>query len=138
MSNDTRLPLGLRAGFCALFGFATLGLVLETLHGFKIGLYLDVGNEARRLLWRLAHAHGTMLGLVNIAYALTIRAFPELEDRLSERALLAGLVLMPAGFFLGGAFAHGGDPGASVGLAAAGAIALLFGLGRFAVRLLRH
>jgi hypothetical protein len=138
MTGDTRLPLGLRAGFVALFGFATLGLLLETLHGFKIGLYLDVGNEARRLLWRLAHAHGALLGLVNIAHALTMRAWPELEDKLSERALLAALVLMPAGFFLGGAFAHGADPGASVGLAAAGAVALLFGLGRFGVRLLRR
>ena len=138
MMGDTRLPLGLRAGFVALFGFATLGLLLETLHGFKIGLYLDVGNEARRLLWRLAHAHGALLGLVNVAYALTVRAWPELEDSLSERALLAALVLMPAGFFLGGAFAHGADPGASVGLAAAGAVALLFGLGRFGVRLLRR
>jgi hypothetical protein len=45
---------------------------------------------------------------------------------------------MPTGFFLGGAFAHGADPGASVGLAAAGAVALLFGLGRVALRLLRH
>jgi hypothetical protein len=138
MTRATRFPLALRAGFVALFGFATLGLLLETLHGFKIGLYLDVGNEARRLLWRLAHAHGALLGLVNVAYALTIRAFPDLEDGLSERALLAALVLMPTGFFLGGAFAHGADPGASVGLAAAGAVALLFGLGRVALRLLRH
>ena len=138
MTDDRRLPLGLRAGFVALFGFATLGLLLETLHGFKIGLYLDVGHEARRLLWRLAHAHGALLGLVNIAYALTIRAWPDLEDGLSERALLVALVLMPVGFFLGGAFAHGADPGASVGLAAAGGVALLFGLGRFAARLWRR
>lgn len=138
MSDSTRPPLGLRAGFVALFGFAALGLLLEALHGFKIGVYLDVGNEARRLLWRLAHAHGALLGLVNIAHALTLRAFPDLQDGLSERALLAALVLMPLGFFLGGAFAQGADPGASVGLAAAGAVALLFGLGRFSVRLLRR
>ena len=138
MNDQARPSLGLRAGFLALFVFATLGLLLESLHGFKVGLYLDVGNEARRLLWRLAHAHGALLGLVNIAYALTARAWPALEDSVSERALLAALVLMPVGFFLGGAFADGADPGASVGLAAAGGVALLFGLGRFSVRLLRR
>jgi hypothetical protein len=41
---------------------------------------------------------------------------------------------MPSGFFLGGAFAHGGDPGASVALAAAGGVALLFGLTRLALK----
>ena len=138
MKEDARPPLGLRAGFLALFVFAALGLLLETLHGFKVGLYLDVGNETRRLLWRLAHAHGALLGLVNIGYALTTRAWPALEDAVSERALLAALALMPIGFFLGGAFVRGADPGASVGLAAAGGVALLFGLGRFGVRLLRR
>jgi hypothetical protein len=136
MSQHDRPSLGVRAGFLALFAFASLGLLLEVLHGFKVGAYLDVGNEARRLLWRLAHAHGALLGLVNICHGLTVRAWPRLADRVTERALLSALLLLPAGFFLGGLFARGADPGASVGIAAAGAVALLFGLGRF-VRLLR-
>lgn len=135
--KDARPPLSLRAGFVALFAFASLGIFLEALHGFKVGIYLDVGSEARRLLWRLAHAHGALLGLVNIAYALSVRSWPGLSDVLAERALLSALVLIPAGFFLGGVFAQGADPGASVGLAAAGAVALLFGLGRLSVRLWR-
>jgi hypothetical protein len=133
MNEPTRPPLGLRAGFAALFGFALLGLVLEALHGFKVGFYLDVDSEARRLLFRLAHAHGTLLGLVNVCHALTVRAWPKLEDRVIERSLLVALLLMPLGFLLGGAFARGADPGASVGIAAAGAVALSFGLGRFAL-----
>jgi hypothetical protein len=132
MNQHDRPSLGLRAGFLALFAFASLGLMLELLHGFKVGAYLDVGNEARRLLWRLAHAHGALLGVVNICHALTVRAWPRLQDRLTERALLSALLLIPAGFFFGGVFARGADPGASVGVAAAGAVALLFGLGRFA------
>jgi hypothetical protein len=132
MTQPERLPLNLRAGFWALFGFTTLGLLLEAMHGFKLGFYLNVDNETRRLLWRLAHAHGALLGLVNIAYALTARAWPALEDRLAGRALLCALLLMPLGFLLGGAFAHGSDPGLSVGLAAAGGVALLFGLGKIA------
>jgi hypothetical protein len=138
MSEQSRPSLGLRAGFVALLVFAALGLLLEALHGFKVGEYLDVGNDTRRLLWRLAHAHGALLGLLNICHALTVRAWPQLEDRTSERALLAALVLMPLGFFLGGAFAQGADPGASVGLAAAGAVALLFALGRFALLLRKN
>jgi hypothetical protein len=138
MSQTDRPSAGLRAGFVALFVFASLGLLLEVLHGFKVGAYLDVGNEARRLLWRLSHAHGALLGLINIGHALTVRAWPRLQDRASERALLCALLLMPAGFFLGGVFAQGADPGASVGVAAAGAVALLFGLGRFALLSLKN
>ena len=75
MITGERPPLNLRAGFLALFVFATLGLLLEALHGFKLGFYLDVDQETRRLLWRLGHAHGTLLGLLNIGYALAASAF---------------------------------------------------------------
>jgi hypothetical protein len=132
MTATERLPLNLRAGLLALFVFTALGLLLEALHGFKLGFYLDVDNETRRLLWRLAHAHGALLGLLNVGYALGARAWPKLDDRLAARALVSALWLMPLGFFLGGAFARGGDPGASVALAAAGGVALLFGLGKVA------
>ena len=132
MTDPERPPINLRAGLLALATFTLLGLVLEVLHGFKLGFYLDVDNETRRLLWRLAHAHGALLGLVNVCYALAVRAWPRLEDRLAARALLTALVLMPLGFLLGGIFAHAGDPGASVGLAAAGGVALFFGLAKVA------
>jgi len=134
MTETERPPLNLRAGFLALCVFTALGLFLEALHGLKAGFYLDVDNETRRLLWRLGHAHGTLLGLLNVCYALAARAWPRLEDPLAGRALLAALVLMPLGFLLGGAFARAGDPGVSVGLAAAGAVALLFGLLRLALK----
>lgn len=132
MTASERPPLNLRAGLLALFAFSALGLVLEALHGFKLGFYLDVDNETRRLMWRLAHAHGALLGLVNIGYALSARAWPKLEDGLAGRALLSALWLIPLGFLLGGAFARGGDPGLAVGLAGAGGVALLFGLGKVA------
>jgi len=134
MNDAERPPLNLRAGFLALCVFTALGLALEALHGLKLGFYLDVDNETRRLLWRLAHAHGALLGLVNVCYALSARAWPRLEDALAGRALLSALLLMPLGFLLGGAFAHAGDPGTSVGLAVAGGVALLFGLVRIAVK----
>jgi hypothetical protein len=132
MNDAGRPPLNLRAGLCALFAFACVGLALEALHGFKARFYLDVDNETRRLLWRLAHAHGALVGLLNVVYALAARAWPALDDALTARSLLAALVLLPAGFLLGGAFARAGDPGGSVGLAAAGGLALVFALGRMA------
>jgi len=132
MTDAERLPSNLRAGLWALFGFSALGLGLEALHGFKVGFYLNVDNDTRRLMWRLAHAHGVLLGLVNVGYALVARAWPRLEDRLAARALSTALWLMPLGFFLGGAFARGGDPGLAIGLAGAGGVALLFGLGKIA------
>lgn len=134
MTDRERPPLNLRAGSWALFAFAALGLGLETLHAFKLGLYLDVGNETRRLLWRLAHAHGVLLALLNVCHALAVRSWPRLEDALASRALLVSLLLMPSGFLLGGVFARGGDPGASIGLSAAGGVALLFGLAKLAWR----
>jgi adenosylcobinamide-phosphate synthase len=100
MIDRERPPINLRAGLLALFAFTALGLVLEALHGFKLGFYLNVDNETRRLLWRLAHAHGALLGLVNVCYALCVRAWPTLEDRLAARALLTALLLMPLGFVL--------------------------------------
>ena len=66
----------LRFGWWALFVFLLLGATLETLHGFKAGFYLDVSNETRRLMWTLAHAHGALLGIVNVAAGLSLRALP--------------------------------------------------------------
>ena len=117
----------LRAGWIALAVYLTLGIALEALHAFKVGFYLDVGNETRRLLFRLAHAHGTLLAIVNILYGLTVRAVPESGRPLASGALLAALVLLPMGFFAGGIVIHGGDPGLPILLVPAGALALLVG-----------
>jgi hypothetical protein len=105
----------LRFGWSALLVFSLLGASLEALHAFKLGFYLDVGSETRRLLWRLAHAHGIGLGLVNLAFAFTLPH--TCEDAALERpsvCLIGASVLLPLGFLLGGAFASAGDPGLPV------------------------
>ena len=117
----------LRAGWIALSVYLTLGIALEALHAFKVGFYLDVGNETRRLLFRLAHAHGTLLAIVNIVYGLTVHAVPASGRPLASGALLAALVLLPVGFLAGGIVIHGGDPGLPILLVPAGALALLVG-----------
>lgn len=107
--------------------FGTLGLLLETLHGFKIGLYLDVSNETRRLMWTLAHAHGTLLGLVHLGFALTVRLAPLDPARLgrASTSFVAASVLLPGGFFLGGIRFYAGDPGVGIALVPVGAVLMI-------------
>jgi hypothetical protein len=124
--NYTRRHLWL--GWWSLLGFLMLGLALELLHGFKAGLYLDVQNETRRLMWTLAHAHGALLGLVHIAFALSLPYLPSLDARGRARTswcLIAASVLLPGGFFAGGLRVYGGDPGPGIILAPVGATSLL-------------
>lgn len=120
----------LRFGWTAVLVFGLLGLILETLHGFKVRAYLDVSNETRRLMWTLAHAHGTLLGIVNVAYGLTVAHFADWgHGTLPSRGLIAAAVLLPAGFFLGGLQHYGGDPGLGILLVPVGAVALVVALG---------
>lgn len=128
----------LRYGWWCLAAFLALGIGLEALHGFKAGLYLDVSNETRRFMWTLAHAHGTLVALVNIAFACTLAVTGGAAGggtggaatgglRLASRCLLAGGLLLPLGFFLGGVWIYDGDPGLGILLVPVGALVLLVG-----------
>lgn len=117
----------LAIGWWSLLVFLTLGIVLEILHGLKVSSYLDVGNETRRLMWTLAHAHGTLLALIHIAFGVTVPLISQWADssrRLASRALTVAGILMPLGFFLGGVQFYGGDPGLGILLLPAGALCL--------------
>jgi hypothetical protein len=121
----------LRFGWWSLLLFATLGLVLESLHGFKVSAYLDVSNETRRLMWTLAHAHGALLSMVHVLFGLSVRVMPELGTRnrpLISRCLIGASIILPGGFFLGGIGSYGGDPGVGVLFVPVGAAALLIAL----------
>jgi hypothetical protein len=121
----------LLVGWWSLFIFAVLGLVLESLHAFKVRAYLDVSNEARRLMWTLAHAHGALLSLVHIIYGLCLRAVPGLggrQRRLVSSCLIGATIALPGGFFLGGIAVYGGDPGIGVALVPLGASLLLIAI----------
>ena len=122
----------LRVGWLGLMLFAALGTGLETLHAWKSFEYLGVGNETRRLMWTLAHAHGIGLSLVQIGFAATVgltRGLPERTLRAASRLLHAAFALMPAGFFLGGVVTYGGDPSLGILLVPLGAVLLLVALG---------
>ena len=118
----------LRFGWWALFVFTAVGLVLEGFHGFKVDAYLNVSSESRRLMWTLAHAHGTLLSIINIVVGVSLRAVPELRatnQRLIFGSLLAATILLPGGFFIGGVVFYAGDPGLGVLLIPVGAMLLL-------------
>jgi len=131
-----RADRNLRFGWWSLLVFLSLGAALETLHGFKIGWYVDVGNETRRLMFTLAHAHGTLLALVNIAAGLTGRNVDRFSLRPSVSfALIWAAILLPAGFFLGGIVIYDGDPGLGVWLVPIGALLLFYSVARVAIDL---
>ena len=84
-------------------------------------------------MFTLAHAHGAALAFVNIAAGVTTRTLSggALASSAS-RALVAGSVLLPLGFFLGGVVIHEGDPGLGIILAPVGAVALIYAIARIA------
>ena len=125
---DALVRKHLRIGWVTLLVFLSLGIVIESLHGFKVGFYLDVSNQTRRLMWTLAHAHGTLLALVNLGFALTLHllpAWPQKDKVFASTCFLGATILMPTGFFLGGVFIYGGDPGLGIFLLPVGAVMLL-------------
>lgn len=124
-------------GWAALLAFLALGLVLEALHGLKVGWYLDVASSTRRLMFTLGHAHGTLLALVNIAYALTLERIPAAAQAGASRWLIAGSLLLPLGFLAGGVITFGGDPNPGIALAAVGGVALVVAVGLIARSVLR-
>jgi hypothetical protein len=132
------LDRNLRFGWWSLLVFLSLGGVLEILHGFKIGWYVDVGSDMRRLMFTLAHAHGTALALVNIAAGLTARSVKGLTPRaaVSFSLIWAG-ILFPVGFFLGGVVTYGGDPGLGIWLVPIAALLLVYSVVRIALDLSR-
>jgi hypothetical protein len=122
----------LRAGWLGLLLFLSLGIGLEALHAVKSPFYLDDRNATRRLMWTLAHSHGTLFSLINIAFAFSVAEFESVASlRWISRGLIAALILLPSGFFLGGFGVTGGDPCLGVLLAPVGALAMLAAVFQF-------
>ncbi len=112
-------------GFVGLTVFVVLGVLLEAFHAFKWMGYLHVDAESRRLLLRLAHAHGTLLSLLQIAVGLTGRAYPVMLRSVRPVLYLLAQWLIPLGFLLGAVGARSGDPGPMIALLPVGALCLL-------------
>ncbi len=130
-------------GWWSLLIFVVLGLVLESMHGFKVAWYVNSGEpETTRLMMRLAHAHGTFLSLVHLAFAWTVSQATGFQGRsrsVASRSVQAAGILVPAGFLLAGlpGFVKtgglrlgvlGGDPGLGIVLVPIGALLLILAL----------
>jgi hypothetical protein len=118
-----------------------MGLALETLHGFKVSLYLDVSQEMRRLMWTLAHAHGALLGLVHLGFVQALErapGWPGRDAKLASRELIAAGILLPLGFFLGGVWIFDGDPSPAVLLSPVGGAMLIVAVFLTASAVTRH
>jgi hypothetical protein len=116
-------------GLAGLLAWLVGGMALEALHALKLSAYLE--DPVRRLMWTLAHAHGTLLSIAAIvlgAVALPRSGASARDQRRSDRLFAAGSVLLPLGFFLGGLRHPEGDPGLGILLVPVGALACAAGL----------
>jgi hypothetical protein len=129
---DPAIRKTLRTGWLLLAIALPFGVTLEALHGFKVQAYL--ASEMRREMWRLAHAHGTLLGILCLVFAAVAETHVPAAIRGRTGAMIRwGAVLMPLGFFLGGILNSEGDPSLGIVLVPAGALLLVVALVRVAL-----
>ena len=128
--QDTLIRRHLAWGWWSLAVFTALGLVLEAAHGLKLGWYLDGASATRRLSLTLAHAHGTLLGVVHIAFGLSLGrvTLAPITAARASFALRAVTVLLPLGFLLGGLAFYAGDPGRAIARVPPAGVLLLVAL----------
>lgn len=113
----------IRQGWTSLAAWIAFGILIEGFIGFRIPALLD--DPVRRDLFRLAHAHGTLLNLVLIAAAICARLELIRLGPIASLGLRSAVVLLPLGFLLGGLWHFKDDPGLGIFLVPAGALLLL-------------
>ena len=118
-------------GWASVALWMSIGLLLEGLLGYKIPAYLN--DHQRRELFRLAHTHGNLLGLLLIAASSYVRRSTNPPPRSAQIAMSAGSILMPVGFFFAGIWHPEGDPGLAIWLVPPGALLVIFGSIGFAL-----
>ena len=124
MRSPPQLTTGLiRQGWISLAAWIVFGLLIEGLIGFRSPVLLD--DSIRRDMFRLAHAHGTLLNLLLITAAICARLDLIRLGRVTSLGLRAAVVLLPGGFLLGGIWHFKDDPGLAIFLVPVGAVLLL-------------
>jgi hypothetical protein len=112
----------IRQGWISLAAWIAFGILIEGFIGFRTPALLD--DSIRRDMFRLAHAHGTLLNLVLIAAAICARLELVRIGRNSSLGLRSAVVLLPVGFLLGGIWHFKDDPGLGIFLVPIGALLL--------------
>jgi hypothetical protein len=113
-------------GLIGLGVWMSFGLLLEGLIAFRIPYYLS--DAVTREMFRLAHAHGTLLSLILVTVGLTVKAGYVSPAAIVTWMLRTGSILMPVGFLLGGIGNTANDPSPLVFLAPMGGIMIIFGI----------
>jgi hypothetical protein len=123
-----RPELHLRASIVVVALFLASGLWLEAMIGLRARGWID--EPLRREFLRLGHAHGGLLGLLNLALAWALERLrtPAPWAGKIRLAALLGAVLVGLGFMLGGLLHGPTDPGVPVLAVPAGAMLLLCAL----------
>jgi hypothetical protein len=131
MSNTEMDPLAASRsfGWWSLLCWLSVGIALEAMHGFKVGWYLDVGNDGRRLQLTLAHTHGTLLAVLNILLAVSLKGVEPVATVAKAGKLMKwAAILMPLGFLCGGIWSLGDDPGFAIVLVPVGGLLMFAGV----------
>ena len=132
-TTDTKEPEStlsqrhLQFGWWTLLLFLLLGVILEYLLATESESYASDNYATRRLVWRLAHVHGSLIAVLHIAFGLTASLVPTAKQgfrRAASTCLMAASILLPGGFFAGGIFFFDGDPGLGIFLVPVGAVTL--------------
>lgn len=113
----------IRQGWISLALWIVFGILIEGLSGFRSPALFD--DAIRRDMFRLAHAHGTLLNLVLIAAALCHQLNLIRLGRMTALGLRSAVFLLPLGFLLGGIWHFKDDPGLAVVLVPVAAVLLL-------------
>jgi hypothetical protein len=115
----------IRLSLACVAVFLAMGLWLEAMMGLRTQGWMD--DTLRRELLRLGHAHGGLLGLLNVAMAWAMHRLgtPQAWARGIRGAALGGAVLVGFGFVGGGLWHGPTDPGPLVLLAPAGAMLMI-------------
>lgn len=113
-------------GWFSLAIFMAFGLLFEGLIGYRSPAYLNDGM--RRELFRLAHAHGTILSLVLLIADEYLTSKDVVIPRPAILSLRIGAIIMPLGFLLGGIWHTETDPHFSIILSPIGGVMLIFGI----------
>jgi hypothetical protein len=133
-NNDDLTGLYAQAWIGLAF-WMSFGLLIEGLIAFRIPAYLQ--DPVRRELFRLGHAHGTLLSILLLIVGLCAHSALISPPRIARLVFQAGVILMPAGFILGGISHYESDPGPLVFLAPLGGVLVIFGVVSIAVSILK-
>ena len=121
MSADRHLRLSI----ALIAVFLAMGLWLEAMYGLRAEGWVD--DPLRREFLRLGHAHGALLGLVNVALAWGCERLQTPAAWASKIRLAAwsGAMLVGVGFVAGGLLHGPTDPGLPILAVPAGALMVL-------------